>query len=75
VERAIARIPSHLISNAHLDSSAGSVESFASIGLTKRGIELMAMERLALFFRSSARGCRVSGKYSERHLYTLVSFR
>src|SRR5271166_4127743 len=26
-------------------------------------------------FRSSARGCRASGKYSEKHLYTLVSFR
>jgi hypothetical protein len=41
VQRAIARIPSHFTSNAHLDSSAGSVESFASIGLTNGGIALI----------------------------------
>jgi hypothetical protein len=34
----MARMPSHLTSKAHFDSSAGSVESFASIGLTKGGI-------------------------------------
>ncbi len=37
-ERAIARTPSHLTSNAQADSSAGSVESLASIGSMKSGI-------------------------------------
>lgn len=40
-QRAIARIPSHLTSNAHSDLSDGSTESFASIGVTNWGISLI----------------------------------